>query len=779
MECCVTRCGRIEAGRAATHSVSGHVGRVVRRACGLCWVPRATKGALRVVALCLLATLPAFPQGSVAGGPAQDGPLVEIDYETAHLKKIVNAMRITERIVVDGYLNEPAWELAVPAGDFVQKLPFPGRPSAERTEVRLLYDADNLYIGVIAFDSEPATIAVNDLELDFNFRGSDNIQIAFDSLYDHRSAFSFRTNAAGARADVQIIDGAMNHSWDAVWDVRTSINAEGWIAEFVVPFKTFRFSTAQRQVWGLNIARKLIRLNEDSFWSPLPVRYGISRTSLYGTVQGLEDISPGRNLKVTPFVTAGVTQLRPPTDPSASFTTSDDYDGGLDLKYSVTPSLTLDATYRTDFAQVEVDRQQVNLTRFSLFFPEKRDFFLENAGTFGFGAGTGFGPGNFVPFFSRRIGLSPRGTPIPIVGGTRLSGRAGRYEIGVLAMRTERAGAVPANNFLVGRMKRSLWTNSWIGALTTSRDSTIAGDFNRVYGADAHLEFYDRLSVDSHLLLSDTPGLSGQNQGRQLQVAWRDDEFTMGAGYNQLQPNFNPELGFIRRGNNTKYDGAVSWNPRIESSDVLRNLVFGTDIEYHESAATGEIETRIQSVDLGIRFENNASISVAMNETFDRLLNPFEIRRGVAIGTGDYSYLDYSARAVSNPGRRMSADVSVDWGEFWDGDRTSFRGAINMKPNYHFSVNVDYRRDQVDLPGGRFTTNLVGTQLNYAFTPRAFLNGLFQYNATTRQISSNIRFNLIHRPLSDLFLVYNDLRDTDGRSQQRAFIVKLTNLLDF
>jgi hypothetical protein len=731
------------------------------------------KTALHVLALSLIAVLPARVQAAAAaGGPQVAEP--EIDYETAHLSRIATAVRTTERMVVDGRLDEPAWELAPPAKDFVQKVPFTGRPESERTEVRFLYDDDNLYIGVFCFDSDPSSIAVNDLEKDFNFRGSDNIQIAFDSLYDRRSAFSFRTNPAGARADAQVIDNVINHDWDVVWDVRTSINEQGWVAEFVVPFKTLRFSTAAKQVWGLNMTRKIIRRNEDTFWSPLPVRYGISRTSLYGTLVGLENLTPGRNLKVTPFVTGGSTQFRPAGSLAGAFTTDNDFDGGVDLKYSVRPSLTFDATYRTDFAQVEVDQQQVNLTRFSLFFPEKRDFFLENAGIFVFGTGN-----NFVPFFSRRIGLSDAGTPVPILGGGRLTGRTGPYEVGVITMRTQAERATPANTYAVARVKRNLWTNSWIGALGTNRDSTIGGDFNRVYGGDAHLEFYQRLLVDANVLRSDTPDRSGQDHARQLEVAWRDDEVTLTTGYNELQPNFNPEVGFIRRGNHTRYNGTASWNPIIDSSDVIRTLTFGASVDYYETGGTREIETRASGLHLGVDFENNAAIGYAATETFDRLVEPFAIRPDIAIATGDYSYFDHSLQANTNPGRRLSASTAVEWGEFWDGDRTSVRGAVDVKPNHHLSLTFNYQRDAVDLPPGRFTANLLGTRMRYAFSPRALLAAFFQYNSTTRQVSSNVRFNLIHRPLSDLFVVYNDLRDTSGRPLQRAIILKLTNLVDF
>src|SRR5205823_6774551 len=294
--------------------------------------------------------------------------------------------------------------------------------------------------------------------------------------------------------------------------------------------------------WGVNLSRFIVSKNEQSFWSPIPIRFSMSRISQSGTLKGLEGIHQGRNLKIKPFATAGLTQARAT---NGSTQTTNNHDGGVDIKYSLTPSLTLDGTYRTDFAQVEVDQQQVNLTRFNLFFPEKRDFFLENAGIFTFGAGIGNQSSNnlnLIPFFSRSIGLSG-GTPIPIVGGARLTGRTGDYDIGFLTMKTEERSdgvrSVPSNNFVVGRLKRNFSTSSWIGALTTSRNSTVAGDYNRVYGPDAHFQFFNKLDFDAYLLKSDTAGKSGKNQARRVGVGWRDDELVVSTEYNAVQSNFN------------------------------------------------------------------------------------------------------------------------------------------------------------------------------------------------------------------------------------------------
>ena len=725
---------------------------------------------------CFLTAWPVASQAPPGGSFAGSAP---VDYETAYLNKIVTALRITEPITLDGRLEEPFWHLAIPAADFIQSQPFAGQPSREQTEVRFLYDDNHLYIGVICFDSEARKMVVNDLREDFNFAGTDGISVIIDSLHDRRSGFQFGTNPAGARRDSQISnDGTYGDDWDGAWDVKVTRNDEGWIAEFQIPFKTLRFSKSTSQEWGVNINRRILRLNENSMWSPIPVRYGISRVSLAGALQGLENIHQGRNLKIKPFVTGGFTQAR-----NRSPERKGEFDGGLDLKYSITPSLTLDTTYRTDFAQVEVDQQQVNLTRFNLFFPEKRDFFLENAGTFTFGGSGNFGGSttgdNLIPFFSRHIGLSDDGTPIPIAGGGRITGQLSRYDIGVLAMKTERLGSTPSNNFVVGRIKRKLMTNSWVGALLTNRDSATYGDYNRVYGPDARFQFFNRLDFESYLLRSDTAGLVGNNEARKFRTTWRDDELNISAGYSSVQANFKPDVGFLRRPNVTQYSGSFGYNPLLRNSATIRNLRFETSVDYYAGASSRTVETRTQTFTTGIQFQNQASISFEVDQTFDRLTRDDRIL-GVSIPRGDYKYRSYSANASTDRRRRIGGNASVTWGDFWDGTRTSLDSTLNLRPTYRWNIDLIYSRNRVALMNGRGTTDLFGTRLVYGFTPHAFFNAFVQYNAATQRLSSNIRFNWIHHPLSDLYVVYNDTRDTaTGQRVERALIIKFTNLFNF
>ena len=709
-----------------------------------------------------------------------------IDYQAIRAERVVSAVRIDEVIILDGRLDEPAWDRATPAANFIQWQPKPGAPETERTEVRFLYDDNNLYVGAFCYDSEPDRLLVNELKEDFQGQESDGILLVFDTLHDQRSGFVFTTNPAGAKRDFQAAnDGeSMNINWDGEWEVETTTNGQGWIAEFVIPFKTVRFSDANRQVWGLNMVRRIRRKNEDSYWVPVPWPYRGNKISMAGTLDGLEDIQPGRNLKVKPFVIAGVRQTRSGDE----FPADVDFDGGLDVKYGITSQLTLDLTYRTDFAQVEVDQQQLNLTRFNLFFPEKREFFLENSATFSFGlpialfstrGGGGRRPNNLIPFFSRRIGLASDGSPIPIVGGARMSGTVGSYDVGLLTMKTESQNGTPSNTFTVGRVKKNLPRNSWVGALITNRDSSRRDDYNRVYGVDARFRFFEKFEVGSYLMRSDTRGLSGDDQARQIQGGWRGETFSAGGLYHQVQKNFNPEVGFIRRRDTTLYSGSASWRPRLSSAPQVRNLGLSISHDYYSHGAGG-IATREEKLNAGVFFQNSAAMSFEASRRFERLAEPFRISGDLSIPVGDYHFQSYSASFNSNRSRAVSGNLRFDWGEFWNGSRKSLSGGMALRPNYHLNIDLNYTRNNVTLPNGSFASNLIGTRFLYALTSKMFFNAFLQYNTDTDRFSSNIRFNIIHHPLSDLFVVYTDTRDTvSGRLVDRAFVVKFTQLFSF
>ena len=735
--------------------------------------------------LCTVAVAPAFAQENAAASNP-------IDYTTAHLSRVLTALRVSETIGVDGRLDEPAWQRAVPASNFLQRRPQAGQPSHERTDVRILYDDDNLYVGYWCFDSDAGHMVITGLEEDFRTTQSDGVTLTIDPLHDRQSGFEFSTNPIGAKHDTQFSNnGAINNpDWDGVWDVKTTRTSEGWFAEFVIPFKTLRFSDSPSQEWGLNLGRRIIRVNEVSAWAPIPIRYNSYRVEIAGTLTGLEGIRQGRNLAFKPFLTGGMTQSRGPDGRLQTLQAIDrlaDQNAGIDVKYSVTPSLTLDATYRTDFAQVEVDQQQVNLTRFNVFFPEKRDFFLENAGIFTVGQGSftfgGAGSNrNLLPFFSRRIGLSPSGTPIPIVGGVRLSGRVRDYEVGFLEMQTEEQGAVPANNYLVGRVRRNLRQTSWIGAMVTNRDSSQSGDYNRLFGTDAHFQFFEKLDLDGYLLQTDTPGRSGSSQARRFQTVWNDDELRVNGEYNTVQPNFNPELGFVPRPDMEQFLGEISWEPQFPASPTFRSLSFASTVNYYQGSASGLMETRVRDGSAVLWFDDGRSISLIAQQTFDRLRAPLRIPAGnprVAVPAGDYQYVGYQAQFVSAQ-RMIMGTAAFNWGDFYNGERSGFSGSVNMTPGHHLILNAGWDRNNIAVAGGAFRTDLLRTRATYAFNPRTVVHAFIQYNTDTNQVASNIRFNWTYRPLSDLYIVYNDTRATpSGLTRERALIVKLTNLISF
>jgi len=415
-------------------------------------------------------------------------------------RKTIVAHRTDQPIEIDGQLDEPSWALAEPVSDFVQSEPHEGGSPSERTEVRVVFDDENIYIGAYLYDSEPDKILINDLRRDFNTYEGDVFGIAIDAFYNQSTSLAFFTSPGGPKQDNQALgDGRyINTSWDGIWYTASRIQEDGWSCEMAIPFRTLRFEAKENQIMGINFKRRIRRKAEDLYWSLVPRRYTVHRQSLAGDLLFREKIEPGRNLQVKPFVTTHFSQ-----DPSDIANPNEwTLDGGIDVKYSITPGLTLDGTYNTDFSQVEVDTEQINLTRFSLFFPEKRDFFLENANLFQFGD---------VPqergarrteetqlFYSRRIGLSLEGQPLPILGGARLSGRMGHVALGLLNIHQEESDETPSNNFTVMRLRYDVLENSDIGAIFINREGGNDDDYNRSYGVDANLQFSQNLSVNSY-----------------------------------------------------------------------------------------------------------------------------------------------------------------------------------------------------------------------------------------------------------------------------------------
>jgi hypothetical protein len=686
--------------------------------------------------------------------------------------KRVSAAHIESGIVVDGNLDEPEWELVEPARDFIQKEPLQGEPATEPTEVRILYDDDTLYIGVFCFDSAgPEGIVLTDITRDYTDSINDHFGVALDTFDDDRNSFLFTTNPGGAKRDAQSgAQGSPNFDWDGIWHVKARITESGWQAEMAIPFKTLRFREGEDQTWGINFVRRVRRKNEDSHWSPLPRTYRLTRVQFAGALEGVSGIRQGRNVNIKPYLSTPLTRRE-----------GDDVDFmpevGLDVKYGVTPGLTLDLTVNTDFAQVEADEQQINLTRFSLFFPEKREFFLENSSIFQFGRIVGFGPGgDLIPFFTRRIGID-EGQLVPILGGARLSGRMGPYTLGILSIQADEFETTPSTNFSVIRLRRDILSRSEVGGIFVNKHDT-DGRFNRTFGADLNLRFLTYLELNSSLLKTNTPGVEDDEMASDFTVTWIDPKLEVEGKYLSIQDEFNPEVGFVPRVGIRKSRGKFAVKPRPESISWIREFKPAVSLDYITDQQN-TLETRTFKPSFTTLFENSSRLEFAHNAHFERLDEPFFIRPGQSIPVGDYHFDEYSASFSGDQSRVFSGNAGITTGGFFDGDKDSYNLGFLLQPGYRFSSQVSWRYDDVRLPSGDFTTNLVTTRLRYSFATTMFLNALIQYNSTIREFSSNIRFNWIYKPLSDFFLVYNERRSSTGEVRERALIAKLTYLFKF
>ena len=706
--------------------------------------------------------------------------------------RVAEATEAQEPPVIDGVVEEPIWTTAQRITDFVQAEPYEGEPSTEKTEVRLLYDETHLYLGVICYDSDPAGIIVTDARRDSSLDDTDSFRVVFDTYLDRQNGFVFGTNPAGIEYDGQVTNegegggpgagfrrtqsgsgGGFNLNWDASFVVRSHVGDFGWSAEFAIPLRTLRYESAKPQVWGLNFQRNIRRKREEAYWSPVSRIYSLNRLSSAGELRGLELETP-RNFKVTPYVLGSSER---------DYVTADenDLDGelGVDAKFGVTPSLNLDLTYNTDFAQVEVDEQQVNLTRFNLFFPEKRPFFLENAGNFAMGQNQ-----SVELFFSRRIGIGPSGEIVPILGGARMSGKAGQYNLGVLNMQTDEVvGVTAANNYTVASLSRELPNRSSIGALFVNRLTTgdLAGedDWNRTYGFDGKLGIGEPFTLSGYAARTDTPGLEGREHALNLRGEYQKRQGRVWLGFTEVGDSFNPEVGFLTRDDYRNLETGFFLNIRNDIS-WLREL--RPHITYRGFwDFDGFKETEQLHVDSHVDFENGAFFSPAFNRTVEGLTEPFEIYPGIVVPPGAYSNWEAAWRWNTNLARPLSYEGGLDYGGFLSGDRRGYENTVNFRYHSKVITSLTWRYNDIDLLEGSFVTNLGQVKVSYNFTPLIYLQALVQYNDRIDAWSSNVRFSWLNTAGTGLFLVYNDtegLGDVLIGPQNRSFIVKYTHQFD-
>ena len=779
----------------------------------------------RLVAALALFVLPAggaTRQAAASQGPQDtgdvamtafeiDGPPAPVPPATitrdANGRATVRAVRLDVPLRLDGVLDEPIYGRVEPFGDFIQQAPDEGAPATEPTETWILFDDQSIYVGARVYESVPESEWVaNEMQRDSSqLINNDGFLVVFDTFYDRRNGFGFRVNPIGGFSDRQITDeGNPNSDWNPVWDVRTGRFDGGWTVEMEIPFKSLRFPRGRSQVWGIQVGRDIRAHFEEAYLTAVPISAGPGqfRLSAAGTLVGLEVPDGNRAFEIKPYAIASLATDRTIVPPTSN---AGDGEIGGDVKYGLTENLTADFTWNTDFAQVEVDEQQINLTRFSLFFPEKREFFLESQGIFDFGRVAGFGglggstrggftggPGSFgggdVPtvFFSRRIGLD-EGRTVPILAGGRLTGKVGDFSVGAINIQTDEAratGAV-ATNFTVLRVKRDILRRSRVGAIFTNRSVSLKGDgANRAYGVDGAFSFYDNVNLYGYYARTRTPGLESNAESYQAAFSYNGDLYGFIVDHLLVGGNFNPEVGFLRRDDFRRSYVYGQYSPRPRGIEAVRQFTWGAGLDYIENGA-GQLETRILQAQFRTDFENSDTLSADVQQDYEFLVEPFEISDDVTIPVGGYEFRDFQVSYRMGPQRRLAGRLSFQHGEFFDGNITAVgysRGRIEV--TRQFAVEPSVSLNRITLPQGSFTARVATTRLTYTFTPRMFASALLQYNSTNNVLSTNVRLRWEYQPGSELFVVYNDQRDTWMNRgfpilENRAFVVKFTRLFRF
>jgi hypothetical protein len=699
--------------------------------------------------------------------------------------------------IIDGRLDDEAWVLGQPITDFFQREPVEGEPVSERTEVRILADGEALYVGAWLYDRSPDDIVTGERLRDANIQVADHFGIILDTYRDRQNGFVFSTTPSAIEYDAQVVtegvgggrvpgggrrqqagsSGGFNLNWDGSWEVATSRNGEGWYAEFRIPFSTLRYAGGSVQTWGFNMVRRIRRRNEESFWAPIPRQYNLMRLSIAGDLAGVP-VPVQRAATVTPYVLSSADRdyVNAPGD------TEYPSDVGVDAKITLTPSLTLDLTTNTDFAQVEVDEQRTNLTRFPLFFPEKRPFFLENAGTFAMGT-----PRAVDLFFSRKIGISPGGNAVPILGGGRLSGKVRGLGVGFVQIFTDGLdedleSGVRENSFSVARVTRELPNRSRAGAMFVQRRATHDGDdFNRTYAVDGRLGIGDRWTVDAWLARTETPGLDGSDAAVNVNLLYEIRDFSMSVQYRAVGKDFNPEVGFTNRVGYRYFDANIRKAFRMPSVSWIREFSPHMNSRYHWDL-DGTLSTGYFHFDPEFVTEGGGLFGPEFNFQSEGLTEPFEISPGVVIPVGNYRDFIPGFEMRTDPSARLSLRTMLRTGQFFSGIRYGGDATITYRQGENITADLRLDHNIVRLDEGDFETTLVGLKVGYFFTPRIFLQTLLQYSDQADVWSVNTRFGWLDTAGTGLYVVYNEAQESHGLTSltgpmSRSFIVKYSRQL--
>ncbi len=684
--------------------------------------------------------------------------------ETSRTEPVRSAVvtAITSEIIIDGSLDEVAWRHAPKIGDLIQREPEAGAKPTEKTEVTLLYDEDNLYIGVMCYDSEPRRVLASQMVRDANLNADDRLSIVLDTFRDQSNAFHFSTNPAGALVDGLVFaNGETNDDWDAIWIVRTEQTDEGWSAEFSIPFQTLSFPSGET-VWGFNISRTIQRKLEENRWTAARFQTEFFQISEAGEITNLEGLGQGVGLDVRPFVAQSWRHRGASGDDTVVGKP------GLDLFYNITPSLKLSVTANTDFGETEVDARQINLTRFSIFFPEKRSFFLQDAGIFNF-ATTGIDPPGGIPgtgaevfpFFSRKVGLLG-GQEVPIDYGAKLTGKVGRTEIGMLDVRTRDVSNVDANSLFVGRVKQNFLEQSYVGALFTGGNPASPLSSSTM-GVDLRLATSDFLGSDRNIvfnaygLKSNNEGVSENNSSFGFGAQYPNDKFAAQILWREIQEHFDPAVGFVQRGNVQMLRLGGSFNPRPKRSTGIQQMQHDVFYTRFTRLDNGLVETSnlyVTMVDWHLNSGDSLHSLFDANLTYERLFEPFEISTGVVLPAGEYRFTPWRIMFMSAQKRRIHGRIGFNFGNFWSGTAKMIETALTYKLPPRFLISFNTNQTFASLPQGDFIARIFSSQVDYAVSPFLSFSNLIQFDNRSENLSLQSRVRWTIDPGNEIFFVF-------------------------
>jgi hypothetical protein len=703
---------------------------------------------------------------SLLAGAAAAQP--EVDSEPPS----VRATPVAESPTLDGLLDDPVWQEAPVLTEFRQKEPWHGAEISEPTRVRIVHDRTHLYIGAELEDREPWLIRADELRRDNPLESDDTFSVLVDAYHDHRNAFLFRVNARGTRYDgvVRNESRTVDADWDEEWHARAAITQSGWSVEIAIPFKILRFRAADEQTWGLNFERIIKRKNELAYWAGWDRNYAFTHVSQAGHLVGLRDIRQAERFRLRPYVASGAERLDALAAPRA---TRGFADAGIDdLRFAITPNVTANLTVNPDFAQTEADAQRINLTRFSLFFPERRQFFVEGAESLRMGVDMmGFGSRALELVYTRTIGLSPAGEPIPLYGGGKLTGKVSGVELGLLNVQSDSTPGTASENFSVARARKEILGRSYVGGLLTSRQG--GNTVNRVAGGDARFVLREHLTLTGLVAGSSDDG-GGTRWATHAGTMWESDLLEAAASYVNVDPGFSPGVGFVRR-HDRMLAGRLSVRPRPRSG-IVRQVEFTGSAVYFDDRH-GPSQSGEATVAAAIRFQSGERLFAKVDDEIERLPEPFEIHPGVVLAPGTYRFKRTEVSFETFNGRKWSGRAEANVGRFYTGTRGSYEFGLDYRPGKNFSLESDYELNTVHLAESSFTLHLLGIKSNVSFTPQLLTSTYLQYNTSGNLAAVQVRMNYIFRTIDNVYLVYNETRITRGllaNRSNRSLVAKMT-----